>query len=218
LAVDHARVSSLFARPRLTRRLRIGIVINPTGDLPGASVEGESLIRNLSALSSDVHRSSLNGTEATLDAVCELLTQVDVLHFCGHAAFDAHNPAAAGLQLTDGQVLTASHLSEVHSLPRVVVLNACQAARVRGDSANLPSGAYSLAAMLLRSGVEAFVGTFWQVDDAAAADFSASVYQSLTAGETLRASVTRARRLLAERKHADWGNYILYGDGRFQLM
>jgi hypothetical protein len=62
-----------------------------------------------------------------------------------------------------------------------------------------------------------FVGTFWEVDDKSAAEFSSSVYGGLMAGKTLRDSVTAARKKLAEAGRRDWANYVLYGDARFRL-
>ncbi|GAA4457424.1 hypothetical protein GCM10023156_34230 [Novipirellula rosea] len=121
------------------------------------------------------------------------------------------------LLLAGNQRLTLQDLSAVAPIPRVVVFNACEAGPVRGQ-AKLPQyESYSLAEMVLRSSVEAFIGPFWEVGDDAAAAFAGEVYTGLTAGLTLRDSVTQARQQLALAKQNDWINYTLFGDGRFRL-
>ena len=80
------------------------------------------------------------------------------------------------------------------------------------------TNAAAFAQLFLQSGVEAYIGTFWEVQDSAATSFSAGVYSRLAAGERLEAAVLESRRSLLEANEADWANYILYGDGRFQLV
>ena len=60
--------------------------------------------------------------------------------------------------------------------------------------------ANSLAQTIIAAGVEAFVGTLWEVGDAAAKQFAAKLYENLTAHESLRDSVTTARHHLASKK------------------
>ena len=48
--------------------------------------------------------------------------------------------------------------------------------------------------------------------------FAAVVYTQLADGRTLDAAVTEARSKLLAANEPDWANYILYGDGRFQLI
>jgi hypothetical protein len=217
LAIRGGRVESLFARPKLSGKLRIGLVINPTGDLQGAVDEGEHLRRMLKPMSGDIQLVCLAGAEVTATGIKDLLRQVDVLHFCGHAMFDANHPERSGLILADQETLTATQMQEVQPLPRVMIFNACQAARVRGAFQQNDPGSASLASFMLMAGVEGFVGTFWEVDDKSAAEFSSAVYQGLIDGKTLRDSVTDARKGLAADGRRDWANYILYGDGRFRL-
>ena len=94
-------------------------------------------------------------------------------------------------------------------------VNACEAGRVRGT---VPKEAAAFAELFLRSGVDAYVGTFWRVRDDAAAIFAAGVYQALAAGKTLDAAVLDARKTLHEKNCPDWANYILFGGGGFRLV
>ena len=219
LAVGGGRISSSFGRPRLSRKLRIGLVIDPTGDLPGAVKEGIAIQRILQAMGDSVQFQSIGtgNAPASLANVTDMLRQVDILHYCGHAFFAEDDRAKSGLVLADGEILTSEKLEAITPIPRVMLFNACQAGRVRGRPPARKHEAYSLAEMVLRGGVEAFLGTFWEVGDAAAESFAKELYTQLSSGLTLRESVTFARRKLNQDQQNDWANYCLYGDGRFQL-
>jgi CHAT domain-containing protein len=142
---------------------------------------------------------------------------VDVLHYCGHAFFDRLDRTQSGLILANDEILTAARLQALASIPRVMIFNACQAARMRNTTTDIALEAYSLAEMVLRSGVEAFLGSFWEVSDTAAEKFATALYDQLSNGVTLRESVLIARQKLYQVQQRDWANYCLYGDGRFQL-
>jgi len=219
LAVAGGRMSSSFGRPRLSRNLHVGLIIDPTGDLPGARKEGEMVRRILGGFGSDVHLQVLGGHEkpATVDNVVDLLRQVDVLHYCGHAFFSDVDRSESGLLLAGQETLTSAKLETVSPIPRVMIFNACQAGRVRGQAQVDRHNSFSLAEMVLRGGVEAFLGTFWEVDDRAAELFAGELYTQLRSGMSLRESVTIARRKLKQNGQRDWANYCLYGDGRFRL-
>ena len=94
-------------------------------------------------------------------------------------------------------------------------MNACEAGRVRGSTT---TEAAAFAELFLRSGVEAYLGTYWEVGDTAAASFATGVYTRLAEGQTLESAVTKSRAELLKANEPDWANYILYGDGRFKLV
>ena len=212
-------MSSSFGRPRLSRKLRIGLVIDPTADLPGARAEGDAIHKILKAMDGSVQPQVLGAGEspATLQNVTDLLRQVDVLHYCGHAFFSDDDRNQSGLMLANNETLTSKQLEAITPIPRVVIFNACQAGRVRGQQTSTRHQSFSLAEMVLRGGVEAFLGTFWEVNDAAAEMFASKLYAQLSSGLSLRESVTLARIELENNNQSDWANYCLYGDGRFQL-
>lgn len=219
LAVGGARVESLFGRPPRAGKLEVLLVANPTGDLPGTLEEAKAVTTILEQQRALVKLTTLIGPDgdraATKDAVVGALRHADVLHYCGHAFFDGPGPEESGLMLAGKEELTLADLRGLESLPRVAFVNACEAGRVRGE---VTTEAAAFAELFLRWGVEAYLGTYWQVDDRAAAGFSTSVYRTLAEGGTLEAAVTKARALLLSSGNEDWANYILYGDGRFQLV
>lgn len=204
----------------------IFIIGNPTGDLPGAESEAKALEALAAANPRLKIVRKLYREEATLDAVIDILesTEIDILHYAGHAFFDRDSRADGGLVLTGEKVLTGRQIMTLGRLPALVFLNACEAARVRGvrATATLASRAAvdeqgSLAEALLRSGVGNFLGTYWPVGDAAAMRFAELFYARLAEGAGLNAAVTAGRRALHNENLADWANYVFYGDPDFRF-
>ena len=112
----------------------------------------------------------------------------DVLHYAGHAFFDVENRGSSGLICAGGEVLTGRDIQTLSTLPALVVLNACESARIRGkrgaprfavDNARVlrPVELTSLADAFLRAGVANYIGTYWPVGDFAAADFARAALQ-----------------------------------------
>ncbi|MEM9368572.1 MAG: CHAT domain-containing protein [Planctomycetota bacterium] len=215
LAVSGVPIESLLARPTDPRRVRVLLIVNPTEDLMGAEAEGDSVEAIFGQLAS-VDLRVLRRSEATKEACLEAMRQADVLHYCGHAFYDGPGDGDSGLVLANHQTLTLQDLASVVT-PRMVFFNACEAGRVRGQGTT-SAPTVSFAEMFLRGGVEAYVGTFWMVGDAAAKVFAEELYGALATGETLDGSIVRGRKRLYEENHPDWANYLLYGDGRFRLV
>jgi CHAT domain-containing protein len=151
-----------------------------------------------------------------------------VIHYAGHAFFDARRPGESGLALADGD-LTGSAVAALGRLPPLVVFNACESARLRrGASARGTSQTraakrergvrtnLSLAESLLRAGLAHYVGTHWPVEDEAATAFATVFYRELLR-TTIGAALVKARRAVHARRSPDWADYVHYGDGDFRL-
>jgi hypothetical protein len=200
--------------PRVTRRVLL--IVNPRDDLPHTVIEAEN-IQTVLRDRPDIEVKRLEGNQATLAAVVESLETglYDILHYAGHAHFDAKDRSKSGLILAGNQVLTAGHLPEVRP-PRFVYLSGCESLRVRGEAAPADKpieeapNSQSLAEALLRKGVSALVGTFFVVADGTAQKFASEAYRSIMAGQPLGSAVLAARREL--KGAPDWGNFMLYGD------
>lgn len=215
LAVAGVSTERLFARPPKVGLLNVLMIVNPTGDLPGTEDEAKSVKSILDQHPAAVKLTVLTGKEATTEAVKSALAEADVLHYCGHAFFNGDGREDSGLILAGRVPLTLADLERIPSLPQVAFVNACEAGRVRGSTT---TEAAAFAELFLRSGVEAYIGTFWEVRDTAAARFATGVYTRLAEGQTLESAVTKSRAELLKADEPDWANYILYGDGRFKLV
>ena len=209
-------------RPRrleLGEALRVLLVANPRG-LPHAAREVEALKAAFALHKDRIAVQSLEGDAATVDKVVAALREPwDVLHYAGHASFDSHDPSSVGLRLADAwltpeRIVTSG--DDALRIPPLVVLNACTSARVRDIEVEPPPQrtplSPSLAEAILLGGARTFIGTFWEVYDAAAAAFAAAFYRRLLAGDSMGTAVLAARRTLAADQLADWVNYNLYGD------
>ncbi len=216
------------ASRREQRDLGVLLITNPTGDLPGADDERQRIAAVLNRVQA-ARLTEVSGDAATLARVTAEFEsgRHAVIHFAGHAFFDAKRPGESGLVLADGP-LTGSHLGSLGRLPPLVVFNACESARIRkrgqpvaranllrqrsrGLRTNL-----SLAETLLRAGLAHYVGTHWPVGDEAAAAFAAAFYRELLRG-SIGSALVKARRAVRDQRSPDWANYTHYGDGEFRL-
>jgi len=206
--------------------LRVLLIVDPTRDLPGAAAEGEALKQLLGRKS--VTLDVLTGRDATRARILAALGTgaFDVLHFAGHAFFDAREPDQGGLLCDGKEVLRGADLANVGNLPALVFCNACEAARVRKRANRSPSPARlfgkrrtmtGIAEAFLAGGVANFLGTHWPVGDDAAFAFSQSLYGSLLTGERLGRAVLTARRRLESIPSIDWADYVHYGSPEFRF-
>ncbi|MCE3284962.1 MAG: hypothetical protein K0R70_1218 [Steroidobacteraceae bacterium] len=213
-----------------TGPLRVLLIVDPTEDLPGAAAEGQALQDLLRARGTtfDV----LERGEATRARVLAALAtgSFDVLHFAGHAFFDASNPGNGGLLCAGKEILRGADLAGLGTLPALVFCNACEAARVRKRTGRTARprppvrllGARrsmtGIAEAFLSGGVANFMGTHWPVGDDAAFAFSRELYGTLLKGETLGDAVLGARRRVAALPSLDWADYVLYGNAEFRIV
>jgi CHAT domain-containing protein len=198
------------------RPLPVLVATDPTGDLPGATLEREAL----QALLHEPRTSAkwLAGVAVTRQAVLAALRSGDyaALHFAGHAYFDATHPERSGLVCARGEILRGSDLTGIERLPALVFLNACEAARVRrgrtARSRDQHAGdGGSIAEALLDGGVANYLGTYWPVGDSAALVFARELYAALLDGCPLGEAVLGARRAVHAHGSADWANYLHFG-------
>ncbi len=204
-------------------RARVLLVVDPSGDLPGAAAEGSTLLKVLQGAGAQVER--VGGAQATRENLLRALGSGahDVLHFAGHAFFDRDNRGGSGLVCAGGKILRGADLEGIATLPALVFFNACEAARVRRSTVRAESRLFgmsrstSIAEAFLGGGVANFLGTHWPVNDEAALIFSRQLYQGLFSGESLGTAVLEARRSVRESGSIDWADYVHYGNPDFTL-
>jgi len=218
-AAEDMSVAKWREERRLSPRLELLLVVNPTEDLAGADEEGRRVRRILER--ADVSVRSLRGAEATRARLLDEFRsgRYDAVHYAGHAFFDASSPPDSGILCAGGRVLSGADLASLDSLPALVCFNACESGRVRQATPvrrALDRGT-GFAEAFLRGGVANFIGTWWPVSDAAAARFATTLYEQLLAGATVGAALGAARGAVRRLGSADWSNYLHYGSLDFVL-
>ena len=196
--------------------LKVLVIGDPAGDLPGARSEAEAVVERLRALPhADV--TPLLGP-ADLDRVLAALNgdDYDVVHYAGHGNFDSLSNAG-GLKLAGGQLLTAADLSTRRCIPRLFFANACHAASVGEDIFSGAEPTLDLVRGLLRAGVRHLIGSQWAVDDAAARTFALAFYDAVAGGtgQAVGEAVRRGREAVVAAHGAGepaWAAYALYGN------
>jgi hypothetical protein len=164
--------------------------------------------------------------------VIELLLagKVDIVHFSGHATFDADAPHRTGWIFKDG-VLTASDLSNMETAPLLVFANACLSSQISPDAAAAADGngprppresrlVAGLADEFFKQGVADYIGAAWEIPSDPAKLFATEFYTALltpTNGRaaSLGAAVLKARQSLYRARDTmgpAWGAYQHYGD------
>jgi CHAT domain-containing protein len=216
------------------------LVVNPTLDLDGAEAEGERVRGVISGIT-DTRLTVVHGAEATRPNLIDLLKsgRFDALHYAGHAFFDPRARHRSGILCAGGEVLSGVDMAELSSLPALVVCNACESARVRGQATirthspgggiehtvrKAPSGVreeiarnVSFAEAFLRGGIANYVGTHWPVGDTPAVEFATALYTGLARGETMNEAIRAGRQAVEANNSKDWADYIHYGDPNFAL-
>jgi CHAT domain-containing protein len=171
------------------------------------------------------------------EAVVDLLSgEFEIVHYCGHAFFDAERPDRTGWVFA-GDFLSAEYLEQMRRPPLLVVANACQTTRLSevvaqpararaqdrsSSSARMPRDATlvaGLADQFFKQGVADYIGTGWEVSSKPATLFASEFYSVLFGGDgcTLGEAVIRARGTLYRQRNtpayaAAWPAYQHYGN------
>ena len=225
---ENLSVAKWLEQRRKTPILNLLLVVNPTLDLDGAEAEGER-VRELFETHPSVKLDELKGSAATRPALLAKIKSGnhDVIHYAGHAFFDARNPASSGILCHGKQVLSGADLASIGNLPSLVFFNACEAGRVRGRRDNRKKElsvdeqldrTIGLAEAFLRGGVANYLGTYWPVGDESAKGFAETFYGELLNKKTIGDALLMGRsKVRNEIKSVDWADYIHYGSYDFVL-
>lgn len=224
VSIEGLSSARMFSRPPRKGKLRVQLVVDPMEDLKGARKEGEIVTGYLDQLEKTGALEFLpvmQGTDATVGNVLAAMGECDVFHYCGHSFYENTGDDESGLILAGNTRLTLDEIETLRVLPQVVFLNSCEGGKMRSAEPERPAGynAQSFAEFFLGTGVEAFIGTFWEVTDQAAYGFAEELYARLAQGNTLDEAMLSGRRRLFERKQKDWANYLLYSrNADFRLV
>ena len=227
-AAESLSVAKWLERRRLEETLEVLMVVNPTGDLPGAVWEAERIKSVFPQGQSVVRLTEVREGEATRERLLEEFQsgRYDVIHYAGHAFFDPAKRSRSGILCTGGQVLSGAHLAGIANLPALLFFNACESGRVRSakdrkkrqfDMTARMDRNVGLAEGFMRGGAANYLGTYWPVGDAAAAQFAKTFYTQLVKGKEIGAAVQAGRDTVRAIREVDWADYIHYGSYDFRL-
>ena len=148
-----------------------------------------------------------------------------LFHFACHGNFDATNPDNSMIKLEGGflspsQIGVQARAGLLATKP-VVFLNACYAGQVGFGL----TGLGGWAEKFLQSGVSAFIGSLWEINDKLAAQFAQEFYDRLwglggKAAVPLGQAFHEARMAIkaADEANPTWLAYVLYGDPQGQVL
>ena len=162
-------------------------------------------------------------TGVTRSELLHALARTDLLHFAGHAVFDADRPERSYVVLapeSSGTVrdsrLTAREIATANlRRVRLVVLSACETLPARQGRTGGVSG---LAAAMLAGGARGVVGTDWRVDDRLARRLTVAFHRAHRAlGDGARALRAAQLEMLQsedplDRSPASWAGFRYAGN------
>lgn len=204
------------------------IYSDPTGNLPGARQEVASIKEAL-------EREWNDQVEITVyelgDASGRMFNRVlrggsfDVIHYTGHAGFDANDPDLSGLLLHDHELLYAQKIRRLLRGRPLVFLNACESGQTANEAHTdavtyFQKPAEGLASAFIYGGALGCIGSIWPIYDGPAADFAVAFYRHALEGQMIGEAMRLARDQ-NRRDHPDqvtWASFVLYGDPTFRLV
>ena len=149
-------------------------------------VRGEEEIRAAASAWSASH--TLRGADATVDAVADLASGVDLLHVAAHGRHAVDNPLFSGLELADG-ALFGYDIDRMANVPSTVVLSACEVGR---SSVRWGEEAIGMTRIWLHAGTRVVVAAPVIVADDVACELLGAMHAELAAGLTAAEALAAA--------------------------
>ena len=203
------------------------IYADPDNDLPEAEREVDLIKKGLQErwqgrLNIDVYKKE-QVTGAKLNQIL-LEGEYDVIHYAGHASFNAQDPTLSGLLLHDGELFFAQKIFSLLEGRPLVFLNACQSGvtaneQHRSRLLERQNPAAGLASAFIYGGALGCIGSLWPVYDRSAAEFAIHFYNLVLEGYMIGEAMRQARHKIYDKDPNDmtWAAFILYGDPTFVL-
>jgi CHAT domain-containing protein len=170
----------------------------------------------------------------TAESLRQLLRrgEYDILHFSGHARFDAERGERSAWLLSDGPLWASELRATLAWCPRppwLIYANACEAGMSGGAAPRYRGEVFGLADACVREGVSSYIAPLWPIGDDAACTMATALYRCLLLERaTLGAALLDARRrtrALCEAQRArggaadiSWASVVLYGDPTDRLF
>jgi tetratricopeptide (TPR) repeat protein len=192
--------------PRPGRRALV--VANPRSDLPAADVEAGEVMAALHRQEPAWSTTTLQGTEATAEALRRGLPRVDLLHYAGHGIFSGFGGWESVLPLADGSQLALGDVLALDGVPPWVVLSGCETARSGNEA---PAEGLSLAHAFLLAGSRSVIAATRPVGDLAAKGLFTELYRRWGSSPDLAVQLQQAQLAWRQRDpDADWPSFRLF--------
>ena len=200
----------------------------PRRPLPGVRREAEEIKRRLEdRFGPAVKVRMLVGDDATgWNLNRELRSgEYHVIHYAGHALFNAGNPERSALLLARGERYFAQKIQRILEGRPVVMINACDSGRTKNQSGGsvvtsyLAEENHGLASAFIYGGAAACVGALWPVYDDTAVDLAVNFYDHFLSGGRVGEALRKARKCSVQDSpdRVTWASYALFGDPTFSL-
>jgi len=199
----------------LTKPLKTLLLCDPQGNLPAAARERAEILA-ATADYSDCLNITAKESPVETSYVSANIHSFDIVHYAGHAEQDDSHSGTGGWLLHDAP-LTAAAISALASdrpMPALVFSNACHTGSWKSGE-DFVRRVFGLANAFLLSGVQHYIGTFWDIPDEPGCHFATHFYGNLVQGMTIGEAMLAARKALIETYGEDsifWASYLLYGD------
>jgi len=221
--VSTSQVPTAASKRTLKVPLKVLLLADPRQDLKASYREGLE-IRDLLDRQQNDFEVDFKSAPVDISFVKKNLRDYDIVHYAGHADYDAKNPSDGGWLLSDGR-LKASEISAMGGLqpmPSLVFSNACQTGQTGEWKIHdgFEQEIFGLANAYLLAGVQHYIGTFWEILDEPSGFFAKRFYSFLAQGVKVGDAVRRARQELIDAYGEEtivWATYMLYGDPTFEF-
>jgi CHAT domain-containing protein len=199
------------------------VLADPRGDLAAAYREGLAL-RNFLDQRRDMFRVDLKSYPVNVAFEKKSLRDYDIVHYAGHAIYQAGNQADSGWLLRDG-TLSAGAIAAMggsRPMPALVFANACQTGRTResDQGSEYSERVYGLGSAFLLAGVRHYIGSLCDIRDEAGGAFAQAFYSALAECNGVGIALRQARLASIDRfgeAQLNWASYMLYGAPHFEF-
>jgi len=217
------KVTEAQAR-KIAHPLKMLALADPRGDLPESAKEGAMLRDELDHYG-DKAAVNLKVSKVERNYILSHIRDYDLVHYAGHADYDPENPAESGWMLADGKLRAEeiANLTGKKPMPVLVFANGCQSGQTEAwkIADNYEDNIFGLANAFLVSGVQHYIGTFWEILDEPGREFALAFYREILDGASVGESVRLARKHLIDKYGEEtivWASYMLYGDPSFSYL
>jgi len=211
------KVSEALSR-KIAHPLKMLVIADPRGDLAESAREGAMLREELDHYPDKVNV-NVKSSKVDRNYILSRIRDYDIIHYAGHADYELKNPADSGWLLSDGKLRAeeVANLTGKKPMPILVFANGCQSGQTDAwkISDDYGNQIFGLANAFLVSGVQHYIGTFWEILDEPGREFALGFYRELLEGASVGEAIKQGRRHLIDKYGEEtivWASYMLYGD------